>query len=67
MPKKENSKIQLDELTPRDKMKLEIAKEIGVFDKVMEQGWRSLSAKESGKIGGMLTSRLKQMKKNEKD
>ena len=38
-------------------MKLEIAAEIGVYDKVLEGGWRSLSAKESGRIGGLMTKR----------
>ena len=30
---------------------------MGLLDKVLEDGWRSLSAKETGKIGGMMTSR----------
>lgn len=63
--KKKQEKIDLENLTPRDEMKLEIAKEIGVFDKVIEQGWRSLSARESGKIGGILTSRLRKAKQKE--
>ena len=41
---------------------LEIAEEIGVFDKVMEGGWRCLSAKESGRIGGLITKKKKQLK-----
>lgn len=45
--------------TPDEKMKWEIAKELGVFDKVLETGWKSLSAKESGRIGGILASRKK--------
>ena len=35
----------------------EVAEEMGILDKVLEEGWRSLSAKETGKIGGMMTSR----------
>ncbi len=45
--------------TPEEIMKWEIAKELGVYDKVLESGWRSLSAKESGRIGGILASRKK--------
>ena len=55
-PKKERG-IDPDNLTPEESMKLEIAAEIGVYDKVLEGGWRSLSAKESGRIGGLMTKR----------
>ncbi|MCI8409882.1 MAG: small, acid-soluble spore protein, alpha/beta type [Lachnospiraceae bacterium] len=46
-------------LPPQDQMKYEIANEIGVFDKVITNGWGSLSSKESGKIGGILARRNK--------
>jgi len=45
--------------TPEEIMKWEIAKEIGLYDKVLQTGWRSLTAKESGRIGGILASRKK--------
>lgn len=46
---------------PREaQIKYEIAEEIGVLDKVFQNGWKTLSAKESGKIGGILASRKKQ-------
>ena len=51
--------------TPEEQLKLEIAEEIGVFDKVIKSGWRSLSAKESGKIGGMMAKRKKQLNKGQ--
>ncbi len=44
-------------LTPDDIMKYEIAEELGLMDKVKTNGWKSLTARESGKIGGMLASR----------
>lgn len=56
---KKNKKIDLNNLTPEEALKLEIAAEIGVYDKVIEQGWRSLSARESGRIGGIMTGRKK--------
>ena len=56
--KSKKSKI----LTDNDIMKYEIASELGLIDKVTEPG---LTAKEAGKIGGMLTSRKKQKKKAE--
>ena len=45
-------------------MKLEIAAEIGVYDKVVNGGWRCLSAKESGRIGGMMTKKKRELKKS---
>lgn len=45
--------------TPDEIMKWEIAEELGLYDKVIENGWKSLSAKESGRIGGILANRKK--------
>ncbi len=60
---KNNKKPKIKNLTPEEQLKWEIAKEIGVYDKVLESGWRSLSAKESGRIGGIVASRKKQLNK----
>ena len=61
MPKKEK-KIDLNNLTPEEELKYEIAEELGLLDQVLENGWKSLSAKETGRIGGTMTKRKKQMK-----
>jgi len=50
------------ELTPDDLLKLEIAKEIGLMDKVQELGWGGLTAKETGRIGGIMTAKKKKRK-----
>lgn len=42
---KKDNKPDLLHLTPEDSLKLEIAQELGLLDRVMEGGWRSLSAK----------------------
>jgi hypothetical protein len=42
-----------------EQLKLEIAKELGLYDKIMEFGWKSLSPKETGRIGGMLSRKKK--------
>jgi len=60
--KKENKKIVLSEIKPEEQLKYEIATELGLLDKVMETGWKSLSAKETGRIGGIMTKRKKQMR-----
>ncbi len=59
--KTEPEKINLNDLKPDEKLKYEIATELGLLDKVMNYGWKSLSAKETGRIGGIMTNRKKQM------
>ena len=49
--------------TENDLMKLEIAEELGLMDKVADTGWKSLTARESGRIGGIMTKRKKEQKK----
>ncbi|MDE6208618.1 MAG: alpha/beta-type small acid-soluble spore protein [Lachnospiraceae bacterium] len=56
-----SKKINLKNLTPEEQLKYEIAQELGVFDKVMKSGWKSLSAKETGKIGGLVAKRKKEL------
>lgn len=42
----------------KEALKLEIAEELGLSDKIKQGGWGQLSAAEAGKIGGILASRL---------
>ena len=59
MKKKKLTREDILQMEGEERLKYEIAEELGVLDKVLEEGWRSLSAKETGKIGGMMTSRKK--------
>ena len=52
-------------LTPEDIMKYEIAEELGLLDKVNEYGWKSLTAKESGKIGGLIAKKKRDKENNQ--
>lgn len=63
MAAKKNKPIRLDELTQEEKLKYEIAEELGLLDKVMEEGWKSLSSKETGRIGGLMTKKKKELEK----
>lgn len=47
--------------TPDDieAMKMEIAEELGLLPKVQKLGWAGLTAKETGRMGGLLTQRKK--------
>ncbi len=62
MAKKEKE-IRLEDLSSEEKMKYEIAEELGLLDKVMTEGWRSLSSKETGKIGGLVSKRRRDVEK----
>ncbi|SHF45037.1 MULTISPECIES: small, acid-soluble spore protein, alpha/beta type [Caloramator] len=48
-----------DEELEREKIKYEIAEELGLIDKVKKYGWSGLTAEETGKIGGIMTKRNK--------
>ena len=45
-----------------DRLKYEIAEELGLLDKIKKDGWKSLTSKESGRIGGIMTKRKKENK-----
>ena len=51
-----------EHIKPEDRMKFEIAKELGLADKVVAGGWRSLTAKESGRIGGLMTKKKRELR-----
>lgn len=50
-------------MEPEEKMKYEIAEELGLLDKVLDEGWRSLTSKETGRIGGLITKKKKEAEK----
>lgn len=43
-------------------MKYEIAEELGLLEKLKCYGWGELSAKETGRIGGLMTVRKRKKK-----
>lgn len=56
----QSNKPLSDEEIAREKLKYEIAEELGLGDKVREVGWSGLTAGETGKIGGIMTRRNKE-------
>ncbi|MDP4181304.1 MAG: small, acid-soluble spore protein, alpha/beta type [Bacillota bacterium] len=42
-----------------DLLKNEVIAELGLSDKVKKFGWKSLTAKETGRIGGIMAKRKK--------
>ena len=49
-------------LSQAEKLKYEIADEMGVQDKVNKDASKRLSAKENGRIGGLMTNKKKHNK-----
>ncbi|MBC8542016.1 MAG: small, acid-soluble spore protein, alpha/beta type [Clostridia bacterium] len=60
------SQVDLKELLPDQQLKYEIAEELGLLDKVKEFGWKSLTAQETGRIGGLMTKKKRQDVQKEK-
>ena len=60
---KKKDSFDPENMKPEDVLKFEIATELGLADKVISGGWRSLTAKESG---GLITKKKKELKKEQK-
>ena len=46
--KKKEEPLDFENMTPEELLKYEIADEIGLGDKILKGGWKSLTSKESG-------------------
>jgi hypothetical protein len=58
--KKKTKKIDLNNLEPEEKIKYEVAEELGLLDRVLSEGWKSLTSKETGRIGGIVTKKKRE-------
>ena len=65
MSSKKKTPIHQEDLTPDEKVKYEIAEELGLLDRVMQDGWKSLTSKETGRIGGLITKKKRENEKND--
>lgn len=61
--KKNGEQVPIWELKPDERVKYEIAEELGLFDRIIEEGWGALTASESGRIGGIIKKKNSQKKK----
>lgn len=67
MSKKNSIKNKKQKIeTIEDKWKYEIAEQLGLKDKVERLGWGGLTAKETGRIGGLITVKKKKIKEKMK-
>lgn len=60
MSKKKEKRIDLNNLESGEKLKYEVAEELGLLDRVLSDGWKSLTSKETGRIGGIVTRKRRQ-------
>ncbi|EHQ90390.1 small, acid-soluble spore protein, alpha/beta type [Desulfosporosinus youngiae] len=54
---KKQKKPKVRRIDPLEPLKMEIAAELGLLDQIHSNGWHSLSAKDAGRIGGLMTQR----------
>lgn len=70
MKQKKDEKLTLEEirnLDEEERRKYEIAEELGLLDKVLTEGWRGLSSKETGKIGGIMSKKRREYQETSQD
>lgn len=53
----------LEEMDETERLKYETAVELGLIDKLKKNGWKSLSASETGRLGGIMNRKIKERKK----
>lgn len=61
MSKSKDKPIDLHKIKPEEQLKYEIAEELGLLDQILSHGWKSLSAKETGQIGGIITRKKREL------
>ena len=62
---KKKDKPLFDLTTEVGRLKLEIAEELGLKEKIEKNGWKSLTSRESGAMGGKLSGRMRKNKPKE--
>ena len=53
--KQEKNIFDPEHMTQEELLKFEIAEELGLKERVLSGGWKALTSKESGRIGGLMT------------
>lgn len=49
-----------EEMNELERLKYETALELGLIDRLKKDGWKSLSASETGRLGGIMNRKIKQ-------
>ncbi len=56
LSKEEKKAIKIE----AEKLKYEVAEELGLLEKVKDKGWKGLTARETGQLGGIIAKRKKE-------
>ena len=64
---KKKEKPLFDLTTEVGRLKLEIAEELGLKEKIEKTGWKSLTSREGGAMGGKLSGRMRKDKTKDKE
>ena len=48
-----------------ERIKYEVARELGLLPKLLQVGWAGLSAAESGRVGGVMAARRRKQESGE--
>ena len=57
MKEKKVTREDIEKMEYEERVKYEVAEELGLLDKVLEGGWRTLTSKETGRIGGIISKK----------
>lgn len=58
MSRKSNSVMNPAAQNSLDKMKYEIANELGIADSVRQNGWASMTSADCGRVGGQMVKKM---------
>lgn len=61
---KDFTEKSFDEMDEKERLKFETAMELGLADRLRKDGWKSLSASETGKIGGIMNKKIREHENN---
>jgi small acid-soluble spore protein F (minor alpha/beta-type SASP) len=63
MPKEKT----FEEMNEMERLKYETAAELGLLDQLKKSGWKSLSASETGRLGGIMNRKIRKQKESQEN
>ena len=68
MPKeKDFIEKTFEEMNEMERLKYETAAELGLLDQLKKSGWQSLSASETGRLGGIMNRKIRKQKESQEN
>ena len=56
-----------EEMNEMERLKYETAAELGLLDQLKKSGWKSLSASETGRLGGIMNRKIRKQKESQEN